>query len=253
MKDEKKMKELKKAGISDYPENFRESCRLLEEAIGYHFQNPVYLYIALTHSSYANENASRVFYECNERQEFLGDSVLAIAVSQQLFLHLENNPEGDLTKARAKIVCEDACYEYAKSIDLGSFMLLGRGEESMGGRGRKSILADAFEALIAAVYLDGGMEPAEGFVLRSSWEMIKRAERGELSKDYKSLLQQIVQNSKGDLLEYETVCEKGPDHDKIFVIRVLLNSQEIGRGEGRTKREAEQNAASVALKLFGEV
>ena len=246
------MKELKRAVESDYPEEFVSACGEFEKRLGYTFRDRIYLYIALTHSSYTNENHTRVFYECNERQEFLGDSVLAIAVSQQLFLHLEKNPEGDLTKARARFVCEDALFDYARAIGLGEFILLGHGEENTDGRNRKSILADAFEAVIAAIYLDGGMEPAERFVLRSAWSMLEKAEKGELSRDYKSLLQQLVQNSKGDRLEYETVCEKGPDHDKTFVMGVTLNGNTVGTGEGRTKREAEQKAAHEALKLFGE-
>lgn len=243
----------RKAGIADYPEGFRNRCALLEQRIGYSFSDVLYLYNALTHSSFSNEKKGRVRFDCNERLEFLGDSVLAIAVSRKLFFDFADRPEGDLTRFRAGLVCEDALWEYAKKIDLGSFMLLGNGEQRGDERHKKSMLADCYEALIAAVYLDGGMEKAGKFVIDSVSDRLETLGSAEPPCDYKSLLQQIVQLNKGEILEYELVEERGPDHDKVFVSRAVLSENPIGVGEGRSKRESEQMAAKEALKLFGEL
>lgn len=241
-----------------YSSAFTEKADSIEEIIGYSFNNKSYLYNALTHSSYANEcRAQKKHVSSNERFEFLGDSVLSIVVSGYIFHSLSEEQEGDLTKIRAFAVCEDALHQFASSIDLGSYLALGKGEEKTDGRHRKSILADATEALIAAIYLDSGcsLEAVKPLIMRVATprieEMTATIRRGG-SKNYKGALQQLVQNSKGDILEYEYVSESGPDHNKTFTMRVKLNSNIIGMGMGRSKQEAEQEAAKEALKLFGE-
>ncbi len=221
--------------------------RDIEEAIGYRFRNDKYLRIALTHSSYANENKGSGPH--NERQEFLGDAVLSIIVSDYIFRHL-SVPEGELTKIRASLVCESALEGFARQIRLGDALLLGHGEENNGGRTRPSILADAFEALIAAIYLDGGMEPARKFVLPFVTELAAHASGADLH-DYKTQLQEIVQQNPEERVQYVLVGEEGPDHDKRFSVEVHLNSNVIGRGTGRSKKAAEQQAAREALELMG--
>ena len=219
----------------------------LQERIKYEFRDPSLLETALTHSSYANEVHKG---ECNERLEFLGDAVLSIVVSEYIFNHYRNKAEGDLTKLRASVVCESALAGFAHQIDLGSFLRLGRGELKNGGAERPSILADAFEALIAAIFLDGGMESARKFVLSfAESEIIKP--RVHRTKDYKTTLQEIVQQNDGEHLEYVLVGESGPDHNKHFVVEVHLNSNVVGKGGGRSKKEAEQQAARAALTLMG--
>ncbi len=241
-----------------YNGSFLDKAKALEEVIGHSYKNPEYLYTALTHSSFANElRAKKKDAESNERLEFLGDSVLSIVVSSYIFSSLSALPEGELTRIRAFAVCEDALFAYAKRIGLGEYLALGKGEEKTDGRNRKSILADATEALIASVYLDSGFdtEAVRAFVMEIAIprieEIVATLKKGG-SKNYKGTLQQLVQNSRGDKLEYEQVSESGPDHDKTFVIRVKLNSNEIGVGKGRSKQEAEQAAAREALILFGE-
>ena len=219
----------------------------LQERIGYSFRNIDLLETALTHSSYANETHKG---ECNERLEFLGDAVLSIVVSEYIFNHYRNKAEGDLTKLRASVVCETALAGFARQIDLGSFLRLGRGEMKSGGAERPSILADAFEALIAAIFLDGGMESARRFVLSfAETEIIKP--RVHRTKDYKTTLQELIQQNEGERLEYVLVGESGPDHNKHFVVEVHLNSNVVGKGGGRSKKEAEQQAARAALTLMG--
>lgn len=220
----------------------------LQNKIGYKFKNIEYLQIALTHSSYANEMKHGIKY--NERVEFLGDAVLSIVVSDYLF----NNysvPEGDLTKLRASLVCEKSLDEMAAKINLGKYLRLGKGEEMMGGRTRPSILADAFEAVIAAIYLDGGIENARTFILPFVKEMLDNKDKLSFT-DYKTLLQEIVQQNPEEVLSYKLVSEKGPDHDKVFVVEVHLNSNVIGKGQGKSKKQAEQMAAKQALELMGE-
>lgn len=219
----------------------------LEKRIGYTFQNKELLRTALTHSSYANEAHKG---ECNERLEFLGDAVLSIVVSEYIFNNFKHKKEGELTRLRASLVCEATLAVFARKLGLGEFLLFGRGEQHSGGAGRPSILADGFEALIAAIFLDGGMEEAKRFVLSYAAAEIERpAERKPM--DYKTTLQEIVQQSEGDRLEYVLVGESGPDHDKHFVSEVHLNSNIIGKGGGRSKKEAEQQAARAALELMG--
>lgn len=219
----------------------------LQERIGYKFKNTELLKRALTHTSYANETGGDHNLS-NERLEFLGDSVLGVITAEDFFMNYRNLPEGELTKLRAATVCEKALCEYAKDIDLGSFILLGRGEIVTGGSERPSILADAFEALIAAIYLDGGMDAAKGFVLKYI-EKAAKEHRG--FKDYKTMLQEVVQKNPGEIVEYVLVKETGPDHDKRFEVEVHLNSNVIGRGIGTSKKKAEQSAAKEALELMG--
>ena len=220
----------------------------LEQRIGYQFKNGKYLRRALTHSSYSNE--SREKPECNERLEFLGDAVLSLVVSNYIFHRFHLN-EGDLTKIRASIVCEKSLFRFAGEIGLGEELYLGRGEEQMGGRTRPSIVSDAFEALIAAIFLDGGREPASRFILRFVREELDTGERSAFV-DYKTMLQEIVQKNPEEKVSYVLVEENGPDHDKHFVVEVRLNSNVIGRGEFRSKKGAEQLAAKEALELMGE-
>ncbi|MBQ5754304.1 MAG: ribonuclease III [Oscillospiraceae bacterium] len=217
----------------------------LETVIGYKFKDIKLLETALTHTSYANE--SRTPVQHNERLEFLGDSVLSIVAADYLFHQWKNRPEGELTRARASLVCEDALFQFAKEIELGKYLRLGRGEERGGGRNRPSVVSDAFEALIAALYLDGGMEVARGFIL----PFITEGKTAE--KDYKTELQEVIQQNPEEKLRYEVEKESGPDHDKHFVVAVYLNSNCIGRGEGHSKKIAEQHAAKEALKLMGLV
>ena len=221
--------------------------KLLEERINYKFRDIDLLKTALTHSSYANEAHSG---ECNERLEFLGDAVLSIVVSEYIFGHYRDKQEGDLTKLRASLVCENTLAGFARQLGLGQFLLLGRGERNGGGADRPSILADGFEALIAAIFLDGGMVEARRFVLSFAEEEILHP-RIRRTADYKTALQEIIQQSEGDRLEYVLVGESGPDHNKHFVAEVHLNSNVIGRGGGRSKKEAEQQAARAALELMG--
>lgn len=219
----------------------------LEERIGYRFRNRKYLDIALTHSSYANE--AKKGRTSNERQEFLGDAVLSIIVSDYLF-HTYHLPEGELTKLRAAMVCEKALCTFSKQIGIGAFLKLGHGEELMGGRERPSILADAFEALLAAIYLDGGVDPARKFVLGFVTDILENHHPLSFT-DYKTALQEIIQKNPEEKLSYVLVGEDGPDHNKRFVVEVHLNSNVIGKGEGCSKKGAEQAAAREALKLMG--
>ena len=220
--------------------------KVFEEIIGYKFKDKSLLQTALTHSSYANEMNGKVDY--NERLEFLGDSVLGMITAEFLFTHHPEMPEGKLTKTRAAMVCEKSLHRFAQSIKLGEFMYLGKGEINTGGRERPSILADAFESVIAAIYLDAGFEEAKKFVLG----FISTADIEEtVITDYKTALQEIVQKNPGEYLEYFMVGESGPDHCKTFIVEVHLNNNVIGTGEGRSKKQAEQMAAKATLRLMG--
>ena len=221
----------------------------LQYKINYSFKDTKILVRALTHSSHANEKATRVF--SNERLEFLGDSVLGFIAAELLYEKFKDLPEGVLTKLRAAIVCEKALYEYTCSLELGKYLFIGRGEERTGGRKRPALLADAFEALLAAVYLDGGMKSAKKFVVPYLEENIQNASQGSSFRDYKTMLQEVVQRNPGEMITYEIVDEKGPDHNKIFKCRLLINSNEFSRGEGRSKKDSQQIAAKEALKLMG--
>lgn len=219
----------------------------LEEKLGYKFKNREYLHHAMTHSSYSGGKN----YECNERLEFLGDAVLQLTVSKYLFTSMKSVPEGGLTKLRASIVCENSLYSFAKKIDLGKYILLGKGEEMTGGRDRKSILSDAFEALIAAIYLDGGDEQSTKMIL-SFVPSIDELKSGKVRLgDYKTILQEIIQQNPEERISYEVDENDAPQNRKIFNARVLLNGQVIGRGAGPSKKQAEQEAAKEAVKLMG--
>ncbi|MCI8386925.1 MAG: ribonuclease III [Clostridiales bacterium] len=225
-----------------------------EELIGYKYNDISLLETALTHSSYANEMKPKgVSVKFNERLEFLGDSVLSIIVSDYLFRHYPELPEGDLTRIRASAVCEKTLGKLALELELGKYMRLGVGEEKSNGRERVSILADAFEALLASIYIDSGSRDAvEKFLMPRVKPEIKQFVENGQNRDYKTLLQQIVQQERGERLEYVLIGESGPDHDKCFTVEAHLNSNVIGHGKGRSKREAEQMAAKEALVLFGD-
>ncbi|MDY3928645.1 MAG: ribonuclease III [Clostridia bacterium] len=217
----------------------------LEKNIGYIFKNKKYLKTALTHSSYANEHRCRSY----ERQEFLGDSVLSIIVSDYLFEHMKSVNEGDLSRTRAALVCEDTLAELAHRINLGDFLLLGNGEEKSGSRERASILADVFEAVLAAIYLDSSIENARKFVLDIMKDKLDDAVHNKTGKDYKSTLQESVQHrfhGKTKIV-YTTAKETGPEHCKEFYVDLTINGVLAASGKGRTKKEAEQEAARIAL------
>ena len=238
--------------------NGQTDTRALETAVGYRFKDKTLLTRALTHSSHSNESGLKNHHMfCNERLEFLGDSVLSIITSNYLYRQFADCPEGELTRMRAAVLCERALSGYANTIELGKYLLLGIGEEKNNGRNRKSILADAFEALLAAIYIDAGemgMETVEKFLLPFIAKEIESIGKSKgFSGDPKSLLQQFVQQAEGDFLEYVVVGQSGPDHMKSFKVEARLNSNVIGRGQGRSKREAEQNAAKEALELFSVI
>lgn len=229
---------------------------LLEERIGYSFKNKELLTLALTHTSYVNEvRAHGNDTESNERLEFLGDSVLSVVVSNYLYNNFDEFLEGDMTKVRAEVVCEKALAKYASEISLGDYLFLGKGEDKNNGRANKSITSDAFEALLAALYLDAG---ENGFDVAS--ELVLPFVKAEIEvirshgnvEDYKTRLQTLVQQAGNEHLEYVVTNESGPAHNKLFTVEARLNSNVIGVGEGRSKRKAEQNAAYEALVLFGD-
>ena len=224
----------------------------LSRYIGYRFRDETLLKTALTHSSYVNECRKDDAVACNERLEFLGDAVLQIVVSDHLFDRFTTFAEGNLTKFRQHLVCEGMLAKLAKSIHLGEFLILGKGEEQNGGRNHSSILADAFEALLAAIYLDDGhsLTFLKTFLLALMKDELTECEKSRMG-DYKTRLQQLIQQDGQEQLCYTVVSEKGPDHDKVFEVCAMLNSNPIGRGTGRSKREAEQAAAKEALVLFG--
>jgi ribonuclease-3 len=220
----------------------------LEEKLGYRFTNRAFLENALTHSSYANENKAKGL-QSNERLEFLGDSVLGMVVADYLFRTHPDLPEGDLTRTRAALVCEGSLVEVAQCLELGAYLKLGKGEEAGGGRERPSIIADAVEAVLAAVYLDGGIGSARKIIQK----FILSREVAGLTKprDYKTALQELVQRESGQVLAYQLVGEEGPDHDKRFFVEVDLNGTPVGSGQGRSKKEAEQMAAKAAIGKLG--
>ena len=217
----------------------------LEEKLGYTFTNKELLAGALYHSSYANENRGRGITS-NERLEFLGDAVLGMVVADHLFRNHPDMPEGELTRTRAALVCEGSLVRVAEALSLGEYLKLGKGEETGGGRNRPSIRADAVEAIIAAVYLDGGIGSARKIIQR----FILSRNPGDVTenRDFKTALQELVQRGGAQELAYQLVGESGPDHDKRFAIQVSLNGKVIGHGEGRSKKEGEQMAAKEAIK-----
>lgn len=218
----------------------------LETEIGYAFKDKDLILKALTHSSYANEKKMEK-YNHNERLEFLGDAVLEVCTSDFLFKEYLDKPEGDLTRLRASIVCEPTLAECARAIHLSDFLILGKGEETTGGRYRDSIVSDAFEAVIGAIYLDGGIEEAKKFIIRF---VLNDIENKHLFYDSKTILQETVQKLYKKKVEYKLISEEGPDHDKKFNVQVLLEDTILGEGIGRTKRKAEQQAAyQTILKI----
>jgi ribonuclease-3 len=218
----------------------------LENIIGYKFKNHDELVLALTHSSYANEHKLGKF-EYNERLEFLGDAVLEFFVSRYIFEKFPQMPEGELTKLRASAVCEDTLAKKAHQIMLGRFLRLGKGEELTGGRERESVLADAFEAVIGAVLIDGGISAAEKYVLNLMTDEIEALKNSFMYMDFKTRLQEIVQKSSKLPLKYTIVSESGPDHGKVFEAEVLHDGVVLGCGTGHSKKEAEQEAAKAAI------
>lgn len=221
--------------------------KTLEEKLGYSFRNIQLLEAALYHSSYANEHRGTGI-QSNERMEFLGDAVLGMVTAEYLFRKHPNLPEGDLTRIRAALVCEESLHEVAQSLGLGEYLKLGRGEESGGGRQRPSILADATESVFAAVYLDGGIEEARTIIHRVLLDREREEVVEERRRDFKTLLQELVQRRSDQVLRYEMTGESGPDHAKVFEASVSVNGTVVGVGTGRSKKEAEQAAARSALE-----
>ena len=219
----------------------------LESAIGYRFKNITLLQNALAHSSYANERWHDSL-KSNERLEFLGDSILGMVVAEYLYRNFPDRPEGELTRMRADMVCETSLAAIANSVDLGRHLLLGHGEEQGGGRSRASILADAVESIIAASFLDGGMEAARAIVER--FVLCNVPVTRLHNADHKTALQELVQQKKNQTLSYELVDQSGPDHDKHFTVQVKLNGQVVGQGSGTSKKRAEQDAARTAIETL---
>ena len=226
----------------------RNHMKTLEEKLGYSFQNRALLENALTHSSCANESRGKL--QSNERLEFLGDSILGMVVADHLYRNHPDLPEGVLTRTRAALVCEDSLVLVAEELGLGEYLRLGKGEETGGGRNRPSIRADAVEAVLAAVYLDGGIGSARKIIQK----YILSREVAGLTKprDYKTALQELVQRESGQVLAYRLVGEEGPDHNKRFFVEVTLNGKGVGQGSGRSKKEAEQMAAKAAIEMLGK-
>lgn len=215
----------------------------LEAKLGYSFRDETLLRHALTHSSYANEHKSEGLTS-NERLEFLGDSVLGMVVADHLYRTHPDMPEGELTRTRAALVCEGSLYEIAKELELGDYLRLGRGEDAGGGRRRPSILADAVESVLAAVYLDGGIASARKIIQKL---VLNREVERAVDRDYKTALQELVQRKPGSAITYRLIRESGPDHCRLFEMEVSIGDVPAGQGEGRTKKEAEQQAAKAAI------
>ena len=224
----------------------------LEQGLGYTFRNKALLENALTHSSYANENRERHLPD-NERLEFLGDSIIGFVVAEYLYRNFPDKPEGELTRIRADLVCERNLAEAAATVELGSYLLLGHGEEQGGGRKRDSIVSDAMESVIAASFMDGGFAAAKEIIDRLILSNIPKGRPRNF--DYKTAFQELVQRKKDQQIHYELTGESGPDHDKHFEVEVLLNGKAVGHGVGSSKKRAEQAAAEAAIEaLFpGEI
>ena len=226
----------------------KKELRELEQKIGYQFENKALLKQAMTHSSYINEQKMKKT-DCNERLEFLGDAVLELISSEYLFSVHKDRPEGELTKMRASMVCEKALAFCAREIELGEYLLLGKGEDATGGRKRDSITSDALEALIGAIYLDSGFANAKEFVLKF---ILNDLEGKRLFYDSKTILQELVQGTLDKSISYQLVKEEGPDHNKSFWVEVLIGNTSLGSGVGRTKKAAEQEAAYQAILKLKE-
>lgn len=232
------------------PRDRERQLKEFESSLEYEFDNVELLDVALTHSSYANERGGGLQH--NERLEFLGDSVLGLVISEYLYTNFPELTEGSLTKIKALVVSETCLAKAARRIGLGQRMLLGKGEERTGGRDRDSILADAFESVIAAIFLDGGLEQARKFVLKNLSEFIDDALNGKGIRDYKTDLQEVLQRESDKAIEYRIVGDSGPDHQKIFIAQVYHGDKLLGEGVGRSKKEAEQHAAQKALEEMGK-
>lgn len=220
----------------------------IEAKIQYTFKNRNLLFLAFIHRSYINEN--RDVFEHNERLEFLGDSVLGLIISEYLYLNLPSNPEGDLSYLRSRLVEASSCVAYVQKLDIEKYISLGKGEKINSGRGRDSILADLFEALIGAIFLDSGIESAKNFIFTHFKEEIEAILKTPIS-NWKALLQDYCQKKYQKPPSYQVLNEEGPDHNKIFKISVLIDTEEIGKGVGQSKKEAQQAAAKDALERFG--
>lgn len=232
--------------------NKRELLEKMQAILNYQYQNKALLEEALTHSSYANEHRNRLIKD-NERLEFLGDAILDLIISEYLFKKFSQMPEGDLSKIRASIVCEGSLAKMAHQMQLGQYILLGKGEELTGGRERDSILADAFEAITGSLFIDGGFACARQFIWDTLVQSVEQTASIEtLYKDYKTLLQEAIQKISPSPIHYEVVGEEGPDHDKHFYVEVFHEERSLGRGVGKSKKEAEQDAAKKALKLYND-
>lgn len=227
----------------------KSDYRELEERIGYNFKKKNLLYTALTHSSYSNESKN-LYSMNNERLEFLGDAVLELIISEFLYKKYPRLAEGELTKMRAKIVCSESLSEIALELNIGNSIMMGKGEELQGGRERKSVLANAMEAIIGAVYLDSELDITRDFVIMKLKSIIKNVENGKVSKDYKTILQEKVQSEKNKELYYKLIKEEGPDHNKLFYVDVIINNKRVASGKGRNKKEAEQDAARGAIEYI---
>jgi ribonuclease-3 len=223
---------------------------MLKEKLGFRWNDESRLILALTHGSYTYEN-KLLETEDNQRLEFLGDAVLELIVSTYLYNRFPGYTEGELTKLRAALVCEPSLVWVAKKLNLGNCLLMGRGEERSGGRERSSILADALEALLGAIYLDQGIKKAENFILPYLESILQDVLEGRATRDYKTELQEILQRTAPEPLNYTIIDEAGPDHEKIFTAAVIYRGKEIGRGKGHSKKEAEQQAARFALENMG--
>ena len=225
----------------------KQQLKELQKKLNYNFKKPELLIMALTHSSYANEN-KKDRLASNERLEFLGDSILSLVVAELIYKHKSNIPEGQMTKLRAELVCEKNLAALAQTIDLGSYIILGRGEDKGGGRFRPSILADTMEALLAAIYLDSGLKHVSSFIKKRLFKDTKDTKEIQFEiTDYKTTLQELIQTKPGQALSYHVVKESGPDHMKTFTVEVHLNGKHYGIGTGKSKKEAEQAAAMSAL------
>jgi len=222
----------------------------LEEKLNYIFRSPALLENALTHSSYANEHREDGVLS-NERLEFLGDSILGLIVAEDLYRMRPDLPEGDLTRIRATLVCEGSLVEVARRLSIGDHLRLGKGELAGGGRERPSIQADAVEAILAAVYLDGGIGQVRKLI--GTLILAQEKEKAAASRDYKTTLQELVQRESGKNLSYHLISESGPDHAKLFGMEVCMNGKTLGAGEGRSKKEAEQAAAKAAVATLEQV
>ncbi len=229
----------------------RKTLNALEERLEYRFHDLALLDTALTHTSYVKGDGRASAH--NERLEFLGDAVLELCTSEYLYLRFPDYDEGAMTRLRAQAVCEGALYEVAREYGLGAMLLLGRGEDHSGGREKPSILSDAVEAVIGALYIDGGMEVAKGFIMRFVHNSVADAMAGRLIKDHKTMLQEYVQKRHMGQIVYELTGSSGPDHNQTFTMRVLVAGETAGIGEGRTKQEAGQQAARAALIEFGVI